>query len=74
MGLSFIPTTAIVNWLRLVDGERNPDEIRRTVNMVRAIDSEFLAVQKTKTPVAPTRTDSDSHGSRHKQRRPGSRH
>ena len=50
-----IPSTAIVAWLKEVEGERDPAAIARIVRLVRAIDNEFLAAQVRKDKPASGR-------------------
>ena len=48
MAAGNIPSSAVIGWMRHVEGETEAQEIRRAVRMVRAIDDESLPLRREK--------------------------
>ena len=45
MGLGPIPMTAMLAYAKDIDGETGPQDLRRFVRFVRAIDDEYLTAE-----------------------------
>jgi len=52
MSAGSIPSGAIIQWMRDVEGETDRVEIARAVRMVRAIDDESWPLRTEKKPAA----------------------
>lgn len=46
LAAGLIPSSAIIQWMRDVEGETDPAELARAVRMVRAIDDESLPMRR----------------------------
>ena len=48
MGIGPIPMTAMLAYAKDIDGETDPQDLRRFVRFVRAVDDEFLKAEASK--------------------------
>lgn len=48
MAAGNIPSGAVIGWMRDIEAEADPQELRRAVRMVRAIDDESLPLRREK--------------------------
>lgn len=48
MAAGNIPSGAVIGWMKDIEAETDPQELRRAVRMVRAIDDESLPLRREK--------------------------